>query len=161
MFLAAGGGAGHAQERPATSFAGIVRGAASQQLRLAVPDSAGHWLALYETLGTHESTGAAPLLPGGAVRTIELIDTFAGRGGTDRGHMSVALGDDTVVVRYDGRTVPDSGRARITGTMRFVRGTGRFVGITGTASYAGFAAASGYELRWQGAYRLPSAGPRH
>jgi hypothetical protein len=143
-------------EGRATAFAGVVRGTMGRVLVIAAPDVPGHRVGVTESTGTHESTGAEAFFPGAAVRTVETWD-FQRAGGADRGFLLVAAGADTVVLSYDGRSTrrADDSGSELVGTMQFVRGTGRYTGVTGTAAYTGLAAGDGYELRWTGTYRLP------
>jgi hypothetical protein len=142
-------------EGPAAAFAGVVRGTMGRVLMIEAPDEPGHRVGVTESTGTHESTGAAAFFPAGVVRTVETWD-FQRAGGADRGFLTVAAGGDTVVARYDGRSTKraDGTGSELAGTMQFVRGTGRYAGISGTASYTGRATSVSYELRWAGAYRL-------
>ena len=143
-------------EGPEPAFAGVVRGTMGRILMLDAPDVPGHRVGVSESTGTHESTGAAAFFPGAAVRTVESWD-FQRAGGADRGFLLVAAGADTVVSRYDGRSTrrADGTGSELAGTMQLVRGTGRYAGITGTASYTGRTRHADYELRWTGTYRVP------
>jgi hypothetical protein len=153
--LAWGLGAAFHPARPAVEFTGILRGTIGRNLRLDAPDQPGHRIGLAETTGSHESTGPTPFMPGAAIRTVEIWSLE--RPGTERGFLTVALGSDSVVASYEGTAAAaDSGRSRLAGRFTFIRGTGRYAGITGEATFEGYLRRPAYELVWRGTYTLPA-----
>jgi hypothetical protein len=79
-------------------------------------------------------------------RTVDAsIGDMAGSAGKFHGYStSVMDNGDTTIVRYEGTTqVKKDGSGTDKGTWRYVRGTGKFKGISGSGTFKGAAAADG------------------
>jgi len=130
---------------------GTVRGKLVQQLALPVPDQPRHVLGLAEAKGTYD--GPTALLMGATVRTVEKWDLVGGTG-DDLGFIIFTIEKDQLVASYTGTVRPaEGGRVLLSGQMRFQRGSGRFAGVQGEATYTGVADEESFDLRLNGKYK--------
>jgi hypothetical protein len=89
-------------------------------------------------------TWSAPMMIAGSKTTTAVdveIGEINGATGRGQGHgfsASVMDNGDTTVTRYEGTVMAKKdGSASFSGTWRFVRGTGKFAGISGGGTYKG------------------------
>lgn len=79
-------------------------------------------------------------------RTVDAsIADISGSSARSHGYSTSVMDDgDTTFVRYEGKSqMKKDGSGTISGTWKYVRGTGKFTGISGSGTYRGQAAADG------------------
>jgi hypothetical protein len=136
-------------------FKNKIEGEITKELILPAPDKPNHLLGLAESKGRNTSLQTPHFLDYAEVKTVEEWDLQDGAG-LDHGYYLFTLGGDSVVARYVGRAKPsEKDKYLLTGRMNFIAGSGKFLGISGRASYSGWVLSNKYELNWQGRYTLP------
>jgi len=106
-------------------------------------------------------TWSTPLvLAGSKSKTATDVEIGDMNGSTGRGHgfsFSAMDNGDTVVTRYEGTvSMKKDGAASFKGTWRFVRGTGKFAGISGGGTYSGTGNDNGGTVNTTGHYTISS-----
>jgi len=136
-------------------FKGKIDGKIIKEHIVPAPDKTNHLIGLAEGNGHNKSIDGDPFMDNAEVKTVEQWDLVDGAG-SDHGYWLMKLGDNVVVARYSGKAkIGEGNRFELTGKLLFVSGSGRFNGITGQASYSGWALSNDFELIWRGRYVLP------
>lgn len=107
-------------------------------------DVGGHMFMLQKTKCTWPTPVVVAGNKTGATTDVAIGEMRAGKG-TQHGYSSSVMDNgDTTVVRYEGTLQTNKdGSATLSGKWRYVRGTGKFVGIEGNGTYKGSGAADG------------------
>ena len=144
------------KDKIGTYFKAKIEGEIIKELILPAPDKPNLLLGLAETKGRNKSLHDPPFLDDADVKTVEEWDLQDGAG-PDRGYYLFTAGGDSVIARYVGRAKPvEKEKFMLSGRLSFVGGSGRFLRISGRASYSGWVLSNKYELTWRGRYVLPS-----
>ncbi|MEE8192471.1 MAG: hypothetical protein V3T74_06970, partial [Gemmatimonadales bacterium] len=131
----------------------------AQRHVIPVGDAEGHILMLTEAVGTHQNTGGTTFLEGFSVTIRELDDLRQGNG-PQEGYVIFTNGSDGQVVRFEGMVatvLAEDGtpRTSMKGEWAIIKGSGRYEGIKGDGTYAGyFTAEDKFHVDWEGWHSL-------
>jgi hypothetical protein len=138
-----------------TAVAGQFTGSYTKQEALPVPQAEGHVLILGEASGRNVGRDGTRYMDGASIVNREIADLLQGNG-PHRGYVTMRLGGDETVTRWNGHvttTLNRDGTPNITfaGTWEKVRGNGMYRDGSGTGSYQGyFTSQTEYFVEWSG-----------
>lgn len=131
----------------------------TQRQALPIGDAEGHVLMLMEATGTDVNTSGTAYLDGFSFSIREIDDLRQGNG-PHQGYVTFTNGADQQVVRIEGMittTLNEEGEPSTTmkGEWVIIKGSGRYEGIKGDGTYAGyFTAEDKYHVDWEGWHSL-------
>jgi hypothetical protein len=148
-----------AQTEAQTKIAGKMTMVFAKTDSLLVADAPGHLMTIGESKGTNTSVGESSFMDGSESVNYSYSDIMMGNG-AHQGYVTHKSGDDMTVTKWQGKitTTMSKEGAPITtfaGTFEYVKGTGKYQGISGKGTYQGqFTSETEYTVEWQGEYTL-------
>ncbi len=143
-----------------TDIAGQFKQSYTKQEVIPIPQAQGHMIMLTQTKGTNTSTNKSGYMDGAEVVISEILDLNQGNG-PHQGYVTQTMsnGDETVT-SFEGKvtttmTAEDRPNTTMKGSWKKVSGTGKYQGIKGSGTYAGyFTSEKDYVIDWKGSYAI-------
>jgi hypothetical protein len=151
--------------RELSAISGVFSLKVGQQQTLPVASPADPVLLLTQSSGTNRSTGKSAYMDGAEVINREIADLTQGNG-PHQGYITEFKGPDTTVTRYQGKVITTLGPdqkpvTRFEGTWSKLKGTGRYLDVTGAGSYKGsMISPTEYTVEWSGEIATPRTASR-
>jgi hypothetical protein len=147
------------QAQAQTSISGKMTMAYTEMDSLVVGDTEGHYMMLGKAQGSNANAEEGGFMDGADITDLLFSDLIMGNG-SNEGYVIFKSGEDMAMGKWKGAvktTMTEEGTPDVTfkGTWEYIKGAGKYKGITGSGTYEGhFTTMTEFIVNWEGEYTL-------